>query len=199
MAESRQAAKRHRGYCYSSMCRPLAWLMSGFCPCDIYFIFYHCSGRIRKRRAPGPREVQVLPQGAQGPVRQQPAVAQRRQRGNRSFSFSLSRSGKVQTSVARVESTTGRFKQLPLLSTSPSAQSRPYFPVNSRPPPPSTFLPAPCEPPRSCDHTLTGSSHILAPNQISVVAVMQLIPNLNPSSFPRAAPEPVLGDHWEQQ
>lgn len=67
--------------------------------------------------------------------------------------------------------------------------------MNSRPPPPNKFLPAPCEPPRSCDHTLTGSSHILAPNQISVVAVMQLIPTLNPSSFPRAAPEPVLGDH----
>lgn len=160
--------------------------------------FCHCSGRIRERRAPGPWEVQVLPQGAQGPVRQQPAVAQRRQRGNGSFCFSLSRSGRVQTSAGRAESTF--IKQLPLLSTSSSAQSRPYsFWVNSRPPPPNTFPPAPCELPRRCDHTLTGSSHILAPNQISVVAVMQLIPTLNPSSFPQATPEPVLRDYSEQQ
>lgn len=94
------------------------------------------------------------------------------------------------------ESTGVGLKLLPLLITSASAQSRLYFSASLQ----AHFYLLPREPPRPCDHTLTGSSHILAPNQISVVAVMQLIPTLNPSSFPRVAPEPVLrGGHSERR
>lgn len=53
------------------------------CPCD----FCRCSGRVCERRASGSGEVQVLPQGAHGHVRQPPAVAHRGQRGNEGFSL----------------------------------------------------------------------------------------------------------------
>lgn len=44
-----------------------------------------------------------------------------------------------------------------------------------------------CEALRPSDHRLTGSTHISAPNQISVVAVMQLIPPGQLQSWPLGA------------